>query len=386
RGPRLLAVAVATWVAGWLLALLLAPDGAIQGRFDDGGVYYLAGRAFLLGQNYFASPDFRQWPLLAALWAPVALLPPGLAMRAWMLFMLAALIGSVALLLRERDYFRERPAARWLILAVAGPPALDMLYLGQMSGACFAAYATGLALLRRRPVLAGCCFALMAAKPHLVLLALPVLTTAELPAVLAFAGAMLVWPIGSLLVAGPAVFRAFVVQLYAVRDTNVGLVTSSLSSLLPLQGGLHEVVQAGLLLTLLIGCGVLAMRRLRHGRRLPPADVDLATALVLAALPYALVSDLLFLLPLLLRLGPRRNPAAWWPMLAWWTLPWLATLLNTKGGGGLAALLPPLVAVAGWRLFGSGRRDAALPFPLPSLFRRPRLQVAERAAGDLSLQ
>jgi hypothetical protein len=348
RGPRLLTVAVATWVVGWLLALLLTPDGVIRGRFDDGGVYYLAGRAYLHGQNYFASPDFRQWPLLAAVWAPVALLPPGLAMRGWMLLIMAALVGGVVLLLRRRDYFPERPDMRWLILAVAGPPTLDMLYLGQMSGACFAAYAAGLALLRRRPILAGCCFALMAAKPHLVLLALPALTTAELPAILAFAGAMLVWPVGSLLVAGPGVFRTFLVQLYDVRDSNVGLVTSSLSSLLPLKGGPHELVQAGLLLLLLAGCGVLAVRRLRGGRRLLSSGVDLATALALAALPYALVSDLLFLLPLLFRLGHHRRQS-WALMLAWWAAPWLATLLTARGGGGMAALLPPLVALAGWR-------------------------------------
>lgn len=390
RGPRLLTVAVVTWVVGWVLALLLVPNGVIQGRFDDGGVYYLAGRAFLHGQNYFASPDYRQWPLLAAVWAPVALLPPALAMRGWMLLILVALVGSVVLLLRTREYFPERLDVRWLILAVAGPPTLDMLYLGQMSGACFAAYATGLALLRRRPILAGCCFALMAAKPHLVLLALPALTTAELPALLAFAGAMLVWPIGSLLVAGPGVFRTFLMQLYAVRDSNVGLVTSSLSSLLPLKGGLHELIQAGLLVLLLCGCGVLAVRRLRRGRRLLPAGVDVATVLVLAALPYALVSDLLFLLPLLLRLGTRGHQSLWALMLAWWAVPWLATLLTHQGGGGTAALLPPLIALAGWRLLNSARRDEqtgqrAAVEALP-LLRLQRLQVADHGASDLGLR
>jgi hypothetical protein len=67
RTPRLLTAAALTWIVGWLLAMLLLPDGLIRWRFEDGDVYYLAGRAFLHGQSYYASPDFRQWPLLAAL-------------------------------------------------------------------------------------------------------------------------------------------------------------------------------------------------------------------------------------------------------------------------------------------------------------------------------
>jgi hypothetical protein len=349
RGPHLLTVAAVAWIAGWVLALLFVPGGGIPGRFDDGGVYYLAGRAFLHGQNYYASPDFRQWPLLAALWAPVALLPPGLALRGWLLLTVAAVAGSVALLVGEQGPATGRPGGRWLLFTVGGPPLLFMLYLGQMSGACFAAYATGLALLRRRPVLAGCCFALVAAKPHLVLLVLPALTTAALPALLAFCAAMAVWPVGSLLVAGPGVFGTFLGQVYAVRDTTIGLVTSSISSLLPVRGGVHSAGQFGMLAVLLLGIAWLTVRRLRRRERLSPAGVDWGTALGLAAMPYALVSDLLFLLPLLLRLGRQRARLPWSAVGAWWGVTWLATLLTHHGGGGLAALLPPLLAGLGWR-------------------------------------
>jgi hypothetical protein len=349
RGPRLLTVAAVTWVAGWLFAIMFAPNGFIQGRFEDGGVYYLAGRAFLNGQSYYASPDFRQWPLVAAIWAPIALIPPASALRGWVLFTIVALVGSAALLLREYGP-AARPPPAWLIFTVAGPATLFMLYLGQMSGVCCAAYLTGLALLRRRPVPAGICFALMAAKPHLVLLALPALATASLPALLSFAGAMTLWPFGSLLVGGPAVFRTFLLQIYAVRDTTIGLVTSSLSSLVPLRGDVHAVVQTVLLALILLGAAGLAVRRLRGAPMLTPLQVDLAAALILAALPYALVSDLLFLLPLLLRLGRRPARPAWLVALAWWALPWLATLLTSRGAGGLAAVLPPLIALAGWKL------------------------------------
>jgi hypothetical protein len=274
----------------------------------------------------------------------------------------------VTLLVREHGALEGKPGALWLVLTVGGPPAIFMLYLGQMSGVCFAAYATGLALLRRRPILAGCCFALVAAKPHLVLLALPALTTAALPAVLAFAGAMLIWPVGSLLVGGPGVFRVFLDQIYAVRDTTSGLVTSSLSSLVPL-GDAHTAVQGVLLVLLLAGAGWLALRRLHGGHRLPPTAVDVAALVALAALPYALVSDLLFVLPVLLRLGRRPSQRSWLLMLAWWLIPWLATLLTPRGGWWIAALLPPLVAVVGGF----------------ALLRPERFQIANHGAGDLSL-
>lgn len=187
---------------------------------------------------------------------------------------------------------------------------------------------------------------------------------------LAFGAAMLIWPVGSLLVGGPDVFRAFLIQIYAVRDTTSGLVTSSLSSLLPLHGRVHEGAQLALLALLLLGSGWLALRRLRGGRRLSPAAVDLAAALALAALPYALVSDLLFLLPVLLRLGRRPNRWSWLLVLAWWLLSWVATLLTDRGGGGIAALLPPLVAAGGYC----------------SLLRRQRFQIADHRAGDLGLR
>jgi hypothetical protein len=90
----------------------------------------------------------------------------------------------------------------------------------------------------------------------------------------------------------------------------------------------------------------------------------------LAALPYALVSDLLFLLPVLLRLGRRPNRWSWLLVLAWWLLSWVATLLTDRGGGGIAALLPPLVAAGGYC----------------SLLRRQRFQIADHRAGDLGLR
>lgn len=340
------------WTVALLAVLLLAPDSLIAGRFADAGTYFLAGRAFLQGQNYYAGPDFRQWPLVAAAWAPVAAFPYPIILRLWVLLTLAGSTAGFAALYRRLARAGARPSPRWTLMVVLGPPTLIMLYLGQMSGLCFAAYAVGLGLLDRRPRLAGCCFALMAAKPHLALLAVPALLAAPWSATVAFGAALLLWPLGSALVAGPASLPAFLTQVYRIRDSEGGIVASSLSSLLPLHGAAHSALQLASLAVLLAGLGALCVVRLRRGRPLPAATADLATAAALCVLPYALVSELLFLTPLLLRLGVR--PGQHTPLLivAWWTIPWVAALLAPHGLGGVAALLPPLAAVGGAALAG----------------------------------
>lgn len=242
-----------------------------------------------------------------------------------------------------------------------------MLYLGQMSGLCFAAYAIGLTLLPRHPRAAGCCLAIMVTKPNLALIALPALIAAPSAAGVTFVLAALLWPIGSLLVSGPATLVDFLLRVYAVRDTTLGLVSSSLGSLLPLEGTPHAVVQFALLGALLGMMAWLWWRRWRGMAFLTDGAVDFAAVMTLAALPYALVSDLLFALPLLLRCAALLGRSAPMLLAAWWVLPWLAAVLAHAGGGGIAALLPPLVTFTVWRrlgprrLFGSPTLSAPAP-------------------------
>ena len=352
-------VAALTWAIGWVLVLLLASGRSRHGLLEDAGTYYQAGQAFLQGRNYYASPDFRHWPLVAALWAPLALLPPAAALRLWLLGLLAAVGGGSALLLRRLREEGAAPGGRWATLTLAGAPMLLMLFLGQMSGLCFACFAAGLGWQRRRPWLAGCCFALMAAKPNLILLAAPALLGGPWAALVACALACLLWPLGSLLVGGPAMTRAFLLQLDNVKDSTNGLVASSLSSLLPLRGAPHQLVQGALLAALLAFLACLLVRRQRAGRPLTGEQVDLAAAVVLALLPYALVSDMLFLAPLLLRLGGRLDGRAKWLMAAWWLLPFVASALTVVGGGGIAALYAPALLLA-------ARRRGPSPAPVVS--------------------
>jgi hypothetical protein len=211
--------------------------------------------------------------------------------------------------------------------------------------------------LPRHPRLAGCCFAIMVAKPNLALLALPALIAAPPAAAAAFVLAALIWPIGSVVVSGPAALVQFLMRLYAVRDTTLGLVSSSLGSLLPLTGPPHALLQFVLLASLLGMLAWLLRRRLR-GEVLTAGAVDLAAVVTLATLPYALVSDLLFVGPLLLRLTTVPGRTAPQLLAAWWVIPWLAALLAHAGGGGVAALLPALVALAAWRLLGKPTTSA----------------------------
>jgi hypothetical protein len=368
RGPRLLTAAALTWAVVWIATLFFAPDVLFGGRFIDAGTYYGAGLAFRHGSDLYGGVAFRQWPLVAALWSPLTLLSAPAAFRLWAVAsMVGVATACVALRFRLRRESRKVPLLGPILLFL-GPPTLIMLYLGQMSGICFAAYAVAVTLLPKHPRAAGACLAMIVAKPNLALIALPALIAAPPEAFVAFVLAALVWPIGSLLVSGPAPLVAFLLHVYAVRDSTLGLVSSSLGSLVPLEGTPHTIVQAALLAGLVGMVAWLWWRRRRGMAVLTDGDVDLVAVVTLAALPYALVSDLLFVLPLLLRCFLLPGRTASMLLTVWWLVPWLAALLAHAGGGGIAALLP-LVALVGYY----------------RLFRRQRFQIADHRAGDLGL-
>lgn len=371
RGPRLLTVAALTWAVGWIATLFLAPDAVFGGRFIDAGTYYSAGLAFRQGSDLYGGVAFRQWPLVAAVWSPLTLLPEAAAFRLWALVSIAGVaVAFVALRHRLGRDARTVPLLGPVLLFL-GPPTLIMLYLGQMSGVCFAAYAVAVALLPQHPKVAGCCLAIIVAKPNLALIALPALLAAPPEAFVAFVLAALIWPVGSLLVSGPATLVTFLGHVYAVRDTTTGLVSSSLGSLLPLEGTPHTIMQGALLAVLLGLFAWLWWRRRREMAVLADGDIDLVAVVALAALPYALVSDLLFVLPLLLRGLALPGRMGRLLLAAWWCVPWLAALLAHAGGGGIAALLPVLVVGVVWRC------RAGLPVPRPPL----RSSTESLAAG-----
>lgn len=342
------AAAIAT-----VVAFFLAPLAGSRHGFDDARLYTAAGRAFLRGADPYAGSNFRQWPAVAALSAPFALVPLPVALRIWGALTVGGVITGYGCLWRRLQRQRTRAGrweGTWLLLTVCGPPSLLVIYFGQMSALCFAAWAVGLLLLDRRPRLAGVSFALIAAKPHLSLLALPALLTAAPSATVAFALGLLCWPAASILLLGFGRLVEFFVRLYAVRGAAAHYAMIPLSSVVPLRGVLSTIVQLGVLGAVLLFLGWCWWQRLQSGKGSSPEQVDAIMALVLAALPYVLLYDLLFVAPALLRLGQRPGWPGWLVLVAWWLLPAVAIVALPYGGGGIAGILPAgLALMTLWR-------------------------------------
>ena len=100
-------------------------------------------------------------PSYLLLIAPLALLPYKAAFCAWMALGLGAYLAAVAAVSR-----------RWAVIAVAlaSPGLLASLMVGQNGLLVAGLLGGGLALLDRRPILAGALLGLLAFKPHLALL------------------------------------------------------------------------------------------------------------------------------------------------------------------------------------------------------------------------
>jgi hypothetical protein len=354
QAERILFKTVLLFGVLWPFLVLAAPSAIAWERFYDAENYRHFGQEFLNGANLYQSIYFRQWPAVAALCAPLTLLPPPVAS-----VLMAALCMAGGLLGLAGAHARLRrqglsPGRLCLAATAFGPPFLMLFYVGQMTGLCFAAYGAGLLLIDRRPRLAGLCFALMAAKPHLALIALPALIASGPAAIVAFGLGVLGWPAASLLFGGVDGLVAFAWQLLRVGGAgtlqNSGV---SLPSLLRLQGQPLAVAQALCLAALLVFLGRMALLR-RRGAPSGPGDVDAAAALVLVLIPYGMMYDLIFVSPLLLRLGstPDRRSGA---LLAGWWLTLLLTLLLVDRGGGSVLGLVPVLAATLWLTRGRAR-------------------------------
>ena len=328
----------------WPFLVLAAPSAVAWERFWDAENYRHVGQQFLDGANLYQSIYFRQWPLVAALCAPLTLLPPLVANVVMATLCTAGgMLGLAGALARLRRQGLS-PGRLCLAATALGPPFLMLFYVGQMTGLCFAAYGAGLLLIDRHPRLAGICFALMAAKPHLALIALPALIASGPAATVAFGLAALGWPAASLLAGGVDGLVDFAGQLLRVGGTgtlqNSGV---SLASLFRLQGQPLAVAQALCLAALLLFLGRMALLRWR-GRPLSPGGVDAAAALILALLPYGMMYDLIFVSPVLLRLGSRPDRRSGTLLAAWWLSLLFTLLLVDRGGGSVLGLIPLLAA------------------------------------------
>lgn len=117
----------------WVLVLVAAAAalGAVRGGLVDLTVYRYGGRAVLDGLAVYAADDpvtgypFTYPPFAAVVMVPLALVPGWVAAGAWTAMSVAALAGSVWVVLRALD----RPAPGWLVAAVAvGALALEPVW------------------------------------------------------------------------------------------------------------------------------------------------------------------------------------------------------------------------------------------------------------------
>jgi hypothetical protein len=174
----------------WLVSALssLQRDAFYSKTSGDFSAFYMAGRFLLEGRfddiyNFGAQEQFqRAWgdyntvgflafispPFAAILFAPLAWLPPFVALFIWRLIGLAALYGSIRLLQREFPTLLEHKASKLLLVCFLFHPTLLWFMLGQATSIVLFLYTSCLVYLRRKQDFkAGFFLGLLLFKPQL---------------------------------------------------------------------------------------------------------------------------------------------------------------------------------------------------------------------------
>lgn len=342
-------------VAGDFLSFWAASDLLLAGRPADAyrPELHIAtqARVFPGLAGYFA---FFYPPVFMLVCAPLALLPYGASVAAWLAVTGAAYAAAMRALL---------PRWGWLPV-LAFPAALINIRYGQngfLSAAIFAATA---ALLERRPVLAGIVLGGLAYKPHLAIAVPFVLAAAgRWPAFLACGATAAGHAALSWIVLGTETWLAFREgSALAQRALEEGWVAPekmiSLFAGVRLGGGsvtLAWVLQ-GVLTALVLALAVLAARRRPGGA----AEVALMAATAMLATPFLLDYDLVVTaVPLawLLLAGSRAGFLSWekvllvllflWPLVARTAVEATRLPLAVAAGLVLFALVTRRVRAAG---------------------------------------
>ncbi|HEY2786834.1 MAG TPA: glycosyltransferase family 87 protein [Fimbriiglobus sp.] len=178
-------LAVMAALLGWSLVRMSTDPSALPIR--DFVEYYSAGRVFLDGGNPYSGPELVEvqrrvlnrpdlddatmmWnpPWTLTLVAPFAVLPVGVAHKAWMLGQLLCVFGSVWMLWRVYGGAPEKLWVAWGVAATFAPVAF-VVWWGQIGGLVLLGLAGYLFhITRGRPFIAGLFAALTAIKPHLL--------------------------------------------------------------------------------------------------------------------------------------------------------------------------------------------------------------------------
>jgi hypothetical protein len=244
----------------------------------------------------------------------LALMPYTLALAVWQMVTLALYLGAIAMIVRAVSAGDGAPPSplmrdrQWLLLALAFPAVFINIGHGHNGFLTAALLGSGLALLDRRPWLAGMLFGLMAYKPQFGLL---------IPLVLAagghwraFAAAILtvvLLGLATLIAFGPETWRAFfasatLTRVEVLEQGGTGWhKIQSVFAWMRMWGG--SVPFAYWMQGLVTGALAAALALLwRSGTAFPPKAAALALAAILAT-PYSLDYDLVLVAVALAYLG-----------------------------------------------------------------------------------
>lgn len=331
------------WTAGRLVV-----EGRLAEVFDD-RAFHAAIRAWVdprIPYHFWSYP-----PPALLLAAPFGLLPYGWALAVW------SLLGIAALYLALRAAF---PKADWLLLLFC-PAVACNLVMGQ-NGAVTAALLIGaLALMDRRPAVAGLMMGLLVFKPHLALV---------LPVAVVAARQWRTFAAAALTTAAVLVLATLVFGLDAWRDffgptlrAQDGMMVHGIGPFLWMMpsafaaGRVFGLTDAAFLLQLpfALFAAVLTWKAYRSDAP-PEAKLAVGLAAGLCATPQAFNYDLI---PALAAAAvvwrtPRKG-LAWLVLALVWLLPFLVIPLNLAK----APLGPLLLAGLLWLAYGAVRPAAA---------------------------
>lgn len=189
------------FIAFWSAARL-ALDGDPAAAYDIARIHAVQGA---LAPHPIHPMPWHYPPSFLMLVLPLGLLPYPLALLAWLVLPMAALMGLVGRLYPVGPGWLAAP-----LLALVFPATAQCLISGQTGAAAAALFLGGALLLDRRPVLSGVLLGLLSCKPQLALLLLPALVCGGNWRTLVSAGATAVVLAGaSLVVLGPGIWAAF---------------------------------------------------------------------------------------------------------------------------------------------------------------------------------
>ena len=322
------AVVITSWFSLWLRAT------PAQTQTADYTSTYVAGTAFRHGLGadlydtqvqtrqaaalglagvQFSGDRYVDPPLVAAVAAPLTLLPLDASFRLWSLLQLVLVIAAVVVAVRAAPWPARTPVALRIAVGtvgVSGAGTAVLFLQGQVDGFSALGLAIAYACWRHdRRATGGVALALgmLLAKPHLALLLAPWLLAYRDRRVLAGAAAGLaVLTVATIVVVGPAALAGFVrAPLLATSVTPVRMLLGFLGLSASWFGDTAAAYAlAGVATLMAVVAAVLLGAWTRRGAMTLEVSLACATVMTLLASPHMLVQDLALLsVPLALSLA-----------------------------------------------------------------------------------